>query len=274
MKLFALAATLATARQRRAMSVNEQGGTWVAQEAQVSNQVPQVSDQVPQVSNQVPQVSNQVPQVSNQVPQVSYQVPQVSMQVAQVSNQRVQISSQRPQVSDQKPQVSNQTSGQPAAVKTCEESNSNPHDRSGIWFEYGSQEVCNLSELMRQNVNAQFDQFNKKFGNNDQKLSNAWDTLQEEWRVLSTIDLDRKQYTCGAENKDHTGCGILKIKPSPEANHYLSEYSMECGLVCKHIYDINEKDDFKPVLNQLAGVFLISAHSCTYKISRTPLSNS
>ena len=52
MKLFALAATLATARQRRAMTVNEQGGSWEIQEAQVSDQVEQVSNQRGQFSNQ------------------------------------------------------------------------------------------------------------------------------------------------------------------------------------------------------------------------------
>ena len=51
MKLFALAATLATARQRRAIT-NEQGGSWEIQEAQVSNQVEQISNQRGQVSKQ------------------------------------------------------------------------------------------------------------------------------------------------------------------------------------------------------------------------------
>ena len=93
----------------------------------------------------------QVAQVSMQVEQVSNQVEQVSMQVAQVSNQQVQISGQRPQVSNQKAQVSNQVSNQngpPGPVETCEVSNSDVYDRKSIWYEYGSEEKCNLSQLL------------------------------------------------------------------------------------------------------------------------------
>ena len=260
MKIFALATTLAAARQRRAMTVNEQGGSWVSQES-----FPQVSNQVPQVSNQVPQVSNQVAQVSMQVEQVSNQVEQVSMQVAQVSNQQVQISGQRPQVSNQKAQVSNQVSNQngpPGPVETCEVSNSDVYDRKSIWYEYGSEEKCNLSQLLRKNIKTQYQQF-EQLDDDNRRFKKYWDRLQEEWHILSTIDFQNREEKY-ANHENQTGCGVVKIPSTDNPSRFLREYSEECGLVCKHIYDIEKPEDFRPVLNQLAGVFLISAHSSMY----------
>ena len=241
MKIFALVATLAAARQRRAMTVNEQGGVWESQEAQVSNQVPQVSNQVPQVSNQVPQVSMQVPQRSNQVPQVSNQVPQVS---------------------DQKPQKSNQNGNSNWKVETCEESYRGVKhgNNKGIWYNWhDSFEWCNLSNLMRINVNAQFEQLANQFGK-EKKLRDAWGIIKESWAYLSRIEYDNN----GDEKL--TGCGIPK-KKHPQWNYNLEGFSMECDLMCKHIYDINKPEDFQPVLNQIAGIILISANSSSYIIN-------
>lgn len=240
MIIFGLAlATLAAARQKRAMTVNEQGGSWVLQEAQVSNQLPQVSDQVPQVSNQVPQVSMQVPQMSMQVPQVSNQVRQVSNQLS--SHKR-----------------------EPAGpVETCENNNSDPDNQNAIWWEYGSQEKCNLSQLMRQLVVKQFNQFVEKVGDEDGKLALNWSRLQEQWNKLSTLDFDDREFgnESYAKHKDHTGCGVVKFKIHSRANYYEREISLSCGLVCNHLYDIKEPEDFAPILSELAGVFVNDAHS-------------
>ena len=255
MKIFALTATLAVARQRRAAFINEQGGTWYGQFEQVSDQVPQVSNQVPQVSNQVPQKSNQVPQKSNQVPQVSNQVAQVSDQIAQVSNQVAQVSDQVPQVSNQKAQISNQSTGTPKAVLSCEDSSKN--NKGGFWLKAGSTDICNLNELIRQNVATQWNQFNYQFGNGDETLSNAWNVIRDEWGNLSNIEFYNK-------NKEQTGCGLAKVKHQ-WSNNYIPGYSYECGLLCEHIYDIENEQDFKPVLDELAGIVLISFQTSTFR---------
>ena len=233
MKIFALAATLASARQRRAMTVNEQGGTWESQEAQVSNQVPQVSNQVPQVSDQVPQVSNQVAQVSNQVAQVSNQVAQVSNQVPQVSNQVAQVSNQ----------------GGPPPT-TCEESYATNH--AGMWYHgtnsgYNSMDTCDYTQLIRGLGRQQFE----KSGLDD--LSASWDLIVSEVGHLWTMDY----YNAG---KMQTGCGLAKILSDPNNKFTgMRGFSTECSFLCEHIDD--GKNDFHAFLDQLAYTIKISFRS-------------
>ena len=195
MKLFALAATLATARQRRAIT-NEQGGSWEIQEAQVSNQV------------------------------------------EQFSNQRVQLSNQNGDV-----------------PKTCEESYAKKH--AGMWYHgshpaYQNMDTCDFTQLIRIHGSEQYKQFKEKFGIDDDQLDKAWQNINSQTGFLWTMDYWN-------DGKGQTGCGHTKI-PRNEAGHYggMTGYSMECGVLCKFIKPINEKDDFKAFLDQLASIIQIS----------------
>ena len=200
MKLFALAATLATARQRRAMTVNEQGGSWEIQEAQVSDQVEQVSNQRGQFSNQ-----------NGDIP------------------------------------------------STCEESYAKRHEQNSMWYygsvpEYQNMDTCDFTQLIRIHVGAQYKQFKEKFGA-DAQLDKAWQNIDSQTGYLWTMD-----YWNG--DKFLTGCGHAKIpremRNGKEIYSGMRGYSLECGQLCQFIKPINEKDDFKAVLDKLAAIIQIS----------------